>query len=251
MTRFSPRLAFYPRAFWNGYWTNRNIKEGWLEDEAWLRFCRGIVRMFEEMGVRFEFEGIEHLTSFEGPCVIAMNHLSLLEGFVIPACVHPLKPINATAAAKLPKLPVMGPMIEARRPIFLKRQSAREDLLTVYRHGEALIQNGWSVLIAPQGTRRKVFRPHEFNSLAVKLAKRTGVPLITLALKTDCWPKGGPFSHFGKIYPERQARFVFSKPVTVEKNDLTARAYSIRFIMKHLREWNLPVDDTRVPWWLK
>lgn len=73
-----------------------------------------------------------------------------------------------------------------------------------------------SVVVFPQGTRCEHFDDAKFNSLAVKLAARAGVPLVPLALKTNAWSLGHRVKEFGKIYPNRDVLFRFFPPITVK-----------------------------------
>ena len=88
------------------------------------------------------------------------------------------------------KYPFFGPVLGSREPIVVGRSNPREDLVAVLEGGEARLKQGRSVIVFPQSTRSSVFDPAHFNTIGVKLAKRAGVPVIPVALKTDAWGNG-------------------------------------------------------------
>ena len=45
----------------------------------------------------------------------------------------------------------------------------------------------------------EVFKPEEFNSIGVKLAKKAGVPVVPVAIKTDFWGNGRIIKELGPI----------------------------------------------------
>ncbi len=54
-----------------------------------------------------------------------------------------------------------------------------------------------------------------------KLAKKAGVPVVPLALKTDGWGNGRRFKDFGRINTNKKAYFAFGEPIVIEgKGDL-------------------------------
>ena len=80
--------------------------------------------------------------------------------------------------------------MRSRNPIVVGRTDPRKDLEAVMNGGVELLKNGISIVIFPQSTRSVEFKPEEFNSLGVKLAKKAGVDVVPIALKTDFWGNG-------------------------------------------------------------
>ena len=94
-----------------------------------------------------------------------------------------------------------------------------------------------SVLLFPQATRSVVFDPGAFNSLAVKLAKKAGVPVVPVALRTDFQKIGRVLKDFGPIDRSKPVYFKFGEPLTVQGNGKAAHQQVISFIASNLRSW--------------
>ena len=107
----------------------------------------------------------------------------------------------------LVEMPLFCDVMKSRSPVVLGRSNPREDLLKVLHEGSDRLKKGMSVVVFPQGTRCEHFDDAKFNSLAVKLAARAGVPIVPLALKTDAWSVGHRIKDFGRIYPNRDVLF--------------------------------------------
>ena len=73
--------------------------------------------------------------------------------------------------------------MRSRNPIVVGRTDPRKDFETVMNGGAERLKNGISIIIFPQSTRSLDFKPEEFNSLGVKLAKKAGVQVVPVAIK--------------------------------------------------------------------
>jgi 1-acyl-sn-glycerol-3-phosphate acyltransferase len=103
--------------------------------------------------------------------------------------------------------------------------------------GAARLAEGTSIIVFPQGARRAMFDPAKFNTIGVKLAQRSNVPIVPMALETDGWPLGKRLSDFGRLDPGRKARFAFGEPISVQGRGGDANALIIDYIQSHLRRW--------------
>ena len=142
--------------------------------------------------------------------------MSTLETYLLPAIFLPRFPVTFVVKKYLVEMPLFSDVMKSRSPVVLGRSNPREDLLKVLHEGSDRLKNGMSVVVFPQGTRCEHFDDAKFNSLAVKLAARAGVPLVPLALKTNAWSLGHRVKEFGKIYPNRDVLFRFFPPITVK-----------------------------------
>lgn len=213
--------------------------------------CQGAAGLLEELGVRITIEGAEHFLAHERPMVFASNHMSMFDPLVIYGAVGPHRSFVSVTSRYLSKMPVCGPLFSSLPHIWVDRKSPRRDLQAVYAEGVAHLRAGRSVLVFPESTRLPRFSPGRFNSMAVKLARRAGVPVCPVAVQTDAWSVGWPFRLFGRIHPAREIRVTFGPPVEVEPNDLPQRARLIHFIARQHETWGRPLDLTPpLPWWL-
>ena len=98
-------------------------------------------------------------------------------------------------------MPFFGPVMCSRDPIVVGRTNPREDLAAVLEGGLERLKKGISIIVFPQHTRSREFNPQMFNSIGVKLAKKAGVPIVPLALKTDAWGQGKKIKELGPVTP--------------------------------------------------
>ena len=94
-----------------------------------------------------------------------------------------------------------------------------------------------SIVVFPQTTRSLRLDPASFNSIGVKLAKRARVPIVPIAIKSDCWGLGWGIKEFGRIRPERTVRFCFGDPIEVVGNGRQTHQDIVSFITGKLDSW--------------
>ncbi|MEW5803454.1 MAG: hypothetical protein AB1847_15280, partial [bacterium] len=83
-------------------------------------------------------------------------------------------------------------------------------------------------------TRHTHVDPEHFNTLGIKLAKRAGVPVIPIALKTDFWGIGKLVSDIGPIGKHRDIYFAFGEPMTIQGSGKEEHQQIISFIQHFL-----------------
>lgn len=181
-----------------------------------LKGSSEVIELCESVGGRVEITGLENLRSVSGGVVIAANHQSTLETLLFPTIMDGLKPVTFVVKKSLVTGWAFGPIMRLFNPIALDRKEPKVDLNKVMKDGTAALQEGKSVVLFPQGTRCKGFDPSTFNSLAVKLAKRAGVPVVPCAVKTDFWENGKILSTIGDIYPGRTIHMAFGPAITID-----------------------------------
>ena len=131
--------------------------------------------------------------------------------------------------------------MKALNLIAVYRQNPREDLKIVLNEGYNRIRQGCSVVIFPQATRSTVFDVKNFNTLGVKLARKAGVAVVPIALKTDFHGSGRRLKDIGPIHPERPIYFKFGSPIPVVGSGQAAHHSVVDFIAQNLRSWGVEV----------
>jgi 1-acyl-sn-glycerol-3-phosphate acyltransferase len=207
------------------------------DDEAWAASSIEIIHNLERCGARLTIEGLDHVRSVQGPLVIVANHMSTLETLVLPGLVRPMKPVTYVVKQKLTKGFIWGPIMRSRDPIAVSRKDQRADLEIVLGQGRERLAAGISVIIFPQGTRTEAWKREGFNSLGVKLASRTGVPVLPVALKTDFWGSSGLFRGFGPVDRELPVHIEFGSPLAVSGRGKAEHELCLDFIESRLRAW--------------
>ncbi len=232
-----PSCSFYPRVFRVVLQASRKAKRGRYDTREWCVSSHAIFRALEHVGVRIEIGGMDNYHGLDGPCVFIGNHMSTLETFLLPVLIAPVKETTFIVKRSLVEYPFFRHVMRSRNPITVGRSNPRDDLKAVLEGGAERLRAGTSIIIFPQTTRTPVFDPEEFNTMGVKLAKRAGVPVVPIALKTDAWGNGRYLKDFGRIDPSKTARFAFGKPLSIKDRGSEEHHQIIDFISSKLREW--------------
>jgi 1-acyl-sn-glycerol-3-phosphate acyltransferase len=127
--------------------------------------------------------------------------------------------------------------MRSRNPIVVGRTDPRKDLEAVMNGGMDLLKSGVSIIIFPQSTRSLEFKPEEFNSLGIKLARKAGVEVVPVALKTDFWGNGKLIKELGPIDMHKPIHFRFGEPLKITGNGKEENQKIIDFIQAAMAEW--------------
>ena len=163
--------------------------------------------------------------------------MSTLETMIFPGIIQPLLDVTFVVKDELVNHWVFKNVMKSRNPIVLSRSNAREDFRIVMEEGLDRLQNNISIIIFPQGTRRSVFNPSEFNSLGTKLAVKAGVQVVPVAIKTDFWGFGKFSSYLGPLDRKKHIHIAFGKPMDVHGPGKDEHLKIIEFIQEHLEIW--------------
>ena len=243
LERLFPSLAFYSRITGIVIRASLRARKGRFLDAQWYHASLGIRRAFEKGGAAFTIEGTAHIAQLKGPCVFIGNHMSTAETFLLASIILPFRRVTFVVKQALVEYPVFKHIMRSRDPIVVGRVNPREDLKAVLEGGKERLSNGTSIVIFPQRTRTVEFDRESFNTIGVKLARRAGVPVVPLALKTNAWSNGKWLKDYGPFRPEEAVHFAFGEPVMVEGNEREVYESVVAFIESHLEEWGLKPRD--------
>jgi 1-acyl-sn-glycerol-3-phosphate acyltransferase len=243
--RIVPGVRLYSRVLSIVLRGSAKAKRGRYVTTDWVASSLETLRALEEVGVVFEINGVDNFRFLDGPCVFIGNHMSTLETFVLPAIISQFKDSTFVVKQSLVDYPVFKHIMRSRDPITVGRTNPRDDLKSVFEGGEARLKAGRSIVIFPQTTRTEVFDPEQFNTIGIKLAKRAGVPVVPVALKTDAWGNGTWLKDFGKVDPSKKVWFAFGKPMTIAGRGDEEHQQTIAFISGKLGEWGGAVAQPR------
>ena len=237
LTRLGPGPVFYLKMARIVRSGSRAARWGAYSDERWIRDSRMILGALESVGVRVSVENTAAFINLPSPCVFVGNHMSILETFILPGIIQPHRDLIFVVKESLLTYPVFKDIMVSRRPITVSRVNPRRDLETVLLEGAKRLNASSSVIIFPQTTRSAIFDPAQFNSLGVKLARRAGVPVLPIAIRSDSWGNGRWLKDFGRISPRIPVHIAFGDPIPVTGNGRTAQELLVQFISRRLREW--------------
>jgi 1-acyl-sn-glycerol-3-phosphate acyltransferase len=163
--------------------------------------------------------------------------MSTLETMILPGIISPLRRVTFVVKESLVNHPLFGDVMRSRDPIVVGRTDPRKDFEAVMNGGMKLLSKGISIIIFPQSTRNLLFKPEEFNSLGVKLAKKAGVKVVPVALKTDFWGNGKFIKELGPIDRHKPVHIKFGEPFPVTGIGKEDNQKIIDFIQSSLKEW--------------
>ena len=207
------------------------------DTKAWTDSSFEIFRVIENTGGKFHITGMENITKSPGSVLFVSNHMSTLETMILPSIIGPHKELTFVVKESLVKHPLFGDVMRSRNPIIVGRTDPRKDLEAVMNGGVELLTNGISIVIFPQSTRSVEFKPEEFNSLGVKLAKKAGVDVVPIALKTDFWGNGKLIKEAGPLDSHKPIHIKFGEPIRITGNGKVDNQRIIDFIQSSLEEW--------------
>lgn len=237
------KLAFNSRVYF--YWiffliilkTRKAVKNGVLKDQDYCKTSDMTFNLLEKCGGKIHIKGINNIRKSDGATVFIGNHMSMLETFILPTFIIPIKPVSFIVKESLITHKFFGKVMKGTVPIPVTRKDPIADYKQVMKKGKELLDSGRSIIVFPQKTRGKSFIASEFGSIGEKLAMKANVPVIPIALKTDFWGKGKIFKDFGPINREKHIYIEFGKPVKIDNNSKRIHSDIISFIESRINKW--------------
>ncbi len=108
------------------------------------------------------------------------NHQS---NFDIPILLHYIDGNKGFIAKKeLEKMPVISKWMAAIDCVFMDRDNMRKSAIAI-NQGIKFLKAGRSMVVFPEGTRSRDGEPLEFKQGALKLATKSGVPIVPVTIK--------------------------------------------------------------------
>lgn len=236
-SKIASSLCFYSKLLSIVFKSSSEAKRFKYGNDEWAESSLEVLRALESVGVLFDITGIDNFRGLDGPCVFVSNHMSTLETFILPAIIEPFKDATFVVKESLVDYPVFKYVMRSREPVTVGRTNPRDDLKAVLEGGAQRLKAGRSIIIFPQTTRSDVFDPKTFNTIGIKLARKAGVPIVPIALKTDAWGNGRHLKDFGKINPCKKVHFAFGTPIRIKDHGAEEHNEIIEFISRKLEGW--------------
>ena len=184
----------------------------------WL--ARAVLQPFFLVYFRLQRVGREHLPA-SGPVIIASNHRSFMDPFVIGMMLR--RPVYFVAKIELFGNPVVAWLLSALGAFPVERGQGDRGAMTTAR---AILERGDCVVIFPEGTRTRPGALAEPKRGVGRLALETGAPVVPIALiGTEAVRRGWRIRpHRVRIRAGRPLRF----PQVDEPSPQLARAVTSR-----------------------
>jgi 1-acyl-sn-glycerol-3-phosphate acyltransferase len=125
---------------------------------------------------RTEREGRTHIPR-NGPVILAANHRSFLDPFIIGICLS--RPVYFVAKRELFERPWQGWLLNALGAFPVRRGESDEEMMATAR---AVLDRGDPVVIFPEGTRIRAGILGRPKRGAGRLALETGAPIVPIAV---------------------------------------------------------------------
>lgn len=124
---------------------------------------------------RVRITGREHVPA-KGPCILAANHVSVMDGFFLGIAVT--RQVRFMAKAELHRVPVVKQILEGAGAFPVRRGA---DAGRAVAAGVALLERGAVVGVFPEGTALPD-RKTGYKRGAARLALASGAPLVPVCL---------------------------------------------------------------------
>ena len=235
---FKSRWYFYFRNFGTFIRSGRCAAKGLLDKDMQIHYSNENIRLIEDCGAKLRLRGLDNLRALNGqPAVIIGNHMSLLETAVLHAIIRAHLDFSFVIKESLLKIPYFGNILRALDAVAVGRNDPREDFKHIMTEGSRILKEGRSIIIFPQATRSVEFKPAEFNSIGVKLARNAGVQVLPMALKTDFVRTGKILRDLGPVDHRKEVYFEFGDPLTITGNGKEQHKQIIEFIKSRVDSW--------------
>ncbi len=128
-------------------------------------------------GTRVTVSGKENMP--EGPVLFIGNHQGNFDIPILLAFID--KPKAFIAKIETAKLPFVSSWMKQMRCVFMDRKDIRQSI-TAINQGAEYLKEGYSMVIFPEGTRSGGKEIGEFKAGSFKLATKSGVPIVPIAI---------------------------------------------------------------------
>lgn len=147
------------------------------------------------LGIRHRVVGLEHLP--QTPAVVLAKHQSAWETIAFQQIFPPL---SFVLKKTLLHIPFFGWGLALFSPIAIDRSAGREALKQIEAQGRERLQQGFWVLVFPEGTRVAPGEVGNYQVGGAWIAVKAGVPVVPVAHNAGrCWPKNAFIKHPGEI----------------------------------------------------
>jgi len=136
-------------------------------------------------GLQWRVEGRTHIPTT--PHIYFAKHQSTWETMFLAML---LRPQVHVIKRELLRIPFFGWGYSAMRPIAIDRAAGRAAVEQMVAQGRERLDDGWSIMIFPEGTRVLPGRTERYRMGGAILAAKTGVPVLPVAHNAgEFWPR--------------------------------------------------------------
>ena len=160
----------------------------------WTRLATHAGRVI--CGVTWRVEGWHNLP--QGPAILLPKHQSTWETFWLPSEMP--RRLSFVYKRELHWIPFFGWAMASLGMINIDRSKGANAFEQVVSQGAEHLRNGWWIVIFPEGTRTPPGATRRYKTGGSRLAVRTGVPVVPIAVNSgELWPRGPLIRRAGEI----------------------------------------------------
>lgn len=182
-------------------------------------------------GCKKEIVGVENIPT-DRPVVFAANHrgfYDIILAYAVIASAH----VQTAFVSKIEikKIPVIAQWMYFLNCLFMDRGNMKQNM-GVILSAVSLIKDGYSIYIAPEGTRNATDTLLPFKEGSMKIATKTKAPIVPVCIKNteNILENHLPWIRGGKIYIE------FGAPVYTENLDAEQKKHVGSMIRQTIQE---------------
>ncbi|MCI1946079.1 lysophospholipid acyltransferase family protein [Clostridium luticellarii] len=143
----------------------------YISVKNWANFILRLVN------AKIKLEGKENVP--QAPCLFVANHQGF---FDIPIIISSLdRMVGFIAKKEITKIGLLTYWMKQINCVFIDRQNIRESIKSI-NEGIKILKSGHSMVIFPEGTRSKGPKIGEFKKGSLKLALKSRVPIVPIAI---------------------------------------------------------------------
>ncbi len=166
-------------------------KQGQTKERAEFsnRVIRNMCKKFITLsGSKVKVSGKENIPKNDAVLFVS-NHQSYFDILIFVACIPKSK--GFIAKDDLKKFPLLRNWMEYVNCVLIERGNPRKGLLAI-KEGIKLLKGGYSMVLFPEGTRSVNGELNEFKPGSLRLATKSGVPVVPVTIKGahGIMPKG-------------------------------------------------------------
>ncbi len=176
-------------------WLGRDTRQAMEMRRRWA------ARLLRVLGVRVQTVG----SVPDRPCLIVANHRSYLDPIVLLRDIH----AYPVAKAELARWPIIGRGARSAGIIYLQRERKEAGALALKRIARAVMEEGFSVILFPEGTTSDRPELLPLKRGALRAATRWSLPVVPVAIcfedPRDFWVGEEPFfRHAWRRFQEKE-----------------------------------------------
>lgn len=176
-------------------------------------------------GVKITVKGRENIPK-DTPVLFVGNHRSYFD--IIVSYRYVIAPTGFIAKKEFKKVPVLGHWISCLHGLFLDRKDLKAGLKTILEGIDHMKNDGISYFIFPEGTRNHEKEMLPFKEGSMKLATKSGSPIVPMAMThmDDIFENHTPYVKKTKV------TIAYGEPIYPDK----LSKEELKFLGAHVRD---------------